>query len=102
MRRTSARRRGLGLVVLERRGELRSRVGYSLSYDAMMKTDKVTVPGILASKGKRKLAMLTAYDATMARLLDEGGADMLLIGDSLGMVVQGHTSTLPVTLSSTM
>ena len=42
--------------------------------------------------------MVTAYDFTMARLLDEGGADILLVGDSLGMVVQGHTTTLPVTV----
>ncbi len=42
--------------------------------------------------------MVTAYDYTMARLLDEGGADILLVGDSLGMVVQGHTTTLPVTV----
>ena len=42
--------------------------------------------------------ILTCYDATFARLLDEGGADMLLVGDSLGMVVQGHEHTLPVTL----
>lgn len=42
--------------------------------------------------------MLTAYDATMARLLDQGGADILLVGDSLGMVVQGLATTLPVTL----
>jgi 3-methyl-2-oxobutanoate hydroxymethyltransferase len=42
--------------------------------------------------------MITAYDFTMARLLDEGGADILLVGDSLGMVVQGHTTTLPVTV----
>ena len=42
--------------------------------------------------------MVTAYDATFARLLDEGGADVLLVGDSLGMVVQGHDTTLPVTL----
>jgi 3-methyl-2-oxobutanoate hydroxymethyltransferase len=45
-----------------------------------------------------KLAVLTAYDATMARLLDEGGADILLVGDSLGMVVQGQPNTLTVTL----
>ncbi len=42
--------------------------------------------------------MVTAYDFTMARLFDEGGADMLLVGDSLGMVVQGHPNTLPVTV----
>ncbi len=42
--------------------------------------------------------MVTAYDATFARILDEAGADVLLVGDSLGMVVQGHDSTLPVTM----
>lgn len=42
--------------------------------------------------------MVTAYDFTMARLLDEGGADILLVGDSLGMVIQGHPTTLPVTV----
>jgi 3-methyl-2-oxobutanoate hydroxymethyltransferase len=61
---------------------------------------KVTVPDIRARKenGGPPLAMVTAYDFTMARLLDEGGADMLLVGDSLGMVVQGHPTTLPVTV----
>lgn len=44
------------------------------------------------------LAMLTCYDACFARVLDEAGVDMLLVGDSLGMVLQGHASTLPVTL----
>ncbi|MFO0759642.1 MAG: 3-methyl-2-oxobutanoate hydroxymethyltransferase [Byssovorax sp.] len=59
---------------------------------------KVTVPEIRARKGASPLSMITAYDYTMARLLDEGGADMLLVGDSLGMVVQGHPTTLPVTV----
>src|ERR1044072_9905838 len=59
---------------------------------------KVPVPDIRARKGGAPLAMVTAYDFTMARLLDEGGADMLLVGDSLGMVVQGHATTLPVTV----
>ena len=45
-----------------------------------------------------KIAMLTAYDAASARLLDDCGVDCLLVGDSLGMVMQGHASTLPVTL----
>ncbi len=44
------------------------------------------------------IAMLTCYDASYAALLDDAGIDCLLIGDSLGMVVQGHDSTLPVTL----
>jgi 3-methyl-2-oxobutanoate hydroxymethyltransferase len=62
------------------------------------KTQKVTVPEIRARKGGPPIAMVTAYDVTMARLLDEGGADILLVGDSLGMVVQGHATTIPVTL----
>jgi 3-methyl-2-oxobutanoate hydroxymethyltransferase len=45
-----------------------------------------------------RIAMLTAYDAASARLLDDAGVDCLLVGDSLGMVIQGHASTLPVTL----
>lgn len=45
-----------------------------------------------------KLAMLTCYDATFATVLDEAGVDILLVGDSLGMVLQGRDSTLPVTL----
>jgi 3-methyl-2-oxobutanoate hydroxymethyltransferase len=45
-----------------------------------------------------KIAMLTCYDASFARLLDDAGVDCLLVGDSLGMVLQGHTSTVPVTL----
>ncbi len=45
-----------------------------------------------------KISMLTAYDYTMAKLLDMAGVDMLLVGDSLGMVVQGHDTTIPVTL----
>src|SRR4029079_3632550 len=59
---------------------------------------KVTVPEIRAKKGSQPFAMVTAYDFTMARLLDEAGADLLLVGDSLGMVVQGHPTTLPVTI----
>jgi 3-methyl-2-oxobutanoate hydroxymethyltransferase len=64
-----------------------------------MNTIKVTVPAIRERKQRGpKLAMLTAYDATMARLLDDGGADVLLVGDSVGMVVQGQPNTLAVTL----
>lgn len=64
-----------------------------------MKTTKVTIHTIRQMKARgEKIAMLTAYDATFARLLDEAGADVLLVGDSLGMVVQGHDTTLPVTL----
>jgi len=64
-----------------------------------MKTSKVTIHTLRQMKARgEKIAMLTAFDATFARLLDEAGADMLLVGDSLGMVVQGHDTTLPVTL----
>jgi 3-methyl-2-oxobutanoate hydroxymethyltransferase len=60
---------------------------------------KVTVPEVRARKGTGPaLAMVTAYDFTMARLIDEAGADLILVGDSLGMVVQGLPNTLPVTL----
>lgn len=59
---------------------------------------KVTVPQLLQRKGGQKIAAVTAYDATLALLLDRGGADVLLVGDSLGMVVQGLPNTLPVTL----
>src|SRR4051812_34725874 len=45
-----------------------------------------------------KISMLTCYDATFARVLDDAGVDCLLVGDSLGMVLQGHPSTVPVTL----
>ena len=43
-----------------------------------------------------KIASLTAYDATFARLLDDAGIDVILVGDSLGMVIQGHDTTVPV------
>src|SRR5213593_4032296 len=59
----------------------------------------VTVPDFAAAKARGvKLTMLTAYDYTMARLLDAAGVDSLLIGDSLGMVVQGNDTSLTVTL----
>src|SRR2546422_8088050 len=45
-----------------------------------------------------RITMLTAYDATFARLLDRASTDVLLVGDSLGMVVQGHDTTLPETM----
>jgi 3-methyl-2-oxobutanoate hydroxymethyltransferase len=63
------------------------------------KLRKVTVPEIRDRKSNGpSIAMVTAYDFTMARLLDEAGADILLVGDSLGMVVQGLPNTLPVTV----
>ena len=60
----------------------------------------VTLSTLQALKQKgEKIAMLTAYDATFAQLACQAGVDVLLIGDSLGMVVQGHDSTLPVSLA---
>lgn len=51
-----------------------------------------------AKDGNRKITMLTAYDYSMAKMVDEAGIDAILIGDSLGMVFQGNDSTLPVTV----
>ena len=59
-----------------------------------------TVPALAeAKRNGQKLVMLTAYDAGFARTLDANGVDLILIGDSLGMVVQGHDSTLPVSVA---
>lgn len=64
---------------------------------------RVTVPLLRAMKRRgERIAMVTAYDATFARMLDEGGADILLVGDSLGMTVQGLDSTLPVTVDEVL
>ena len=60
---------------------------------------RLTVPEFVAMKGQaRKITMLTAYDYHTAALLDECGIEAILVGDSLSMVVQGHDTTLPVTL----
>lgn len=59
----------------------------------------LVVPDLRKMKREGKpIAALTAYDATFAGAMDDAGVDLILIGDSLGMVVQGHPSTLPVTL----
>ncbi|HZL19440.1 MAG TPA: 3-methyl-2-oxobutanoate hydroxymethyltransferase [Polyangia bacterium] len=60
---------------------------------------KVTTAALRARKGTaERIAVLTAYDVVFARLADEAGIDVVLVGDSLGMVVQGERSTLAVTL----
>ena len=60
---------------------------------------KVTIHTLRKMKQSgERITMLTAYDASFARLLDQAQIDVLLVGDSLGMVVQGHDTTLPVTL----
>jgi 3-methyl-2-oxobutanoate hydroxymethyltransferase len=59
----------------------------------------VTIPSLMAMRAKgEKITMLTCYDASFATLMDKCGVEILLIGDSLGMVCQGHNSTLPVTV----
>lgn len=61
---------------------------------------KVTLTDLgMMKKDGRKIACLTAYDAGFSRILDESGIDAILVGDSLGMVLQGNTSTLGVTLA---
>ena len=60
---------------------------------------RVTVPSLRARKRRgERIAMLTAYDFGFASLFDQAGIDVLLVGDSLGNVIQGHATTLPVTL----
>ena len=60
---------------------------------------KFTIKSFQKAKDeKRPISMLTAYDYSMAKILDGAGADALLVGDSLGMVVQGHDSTISVTI----
>lgn len=60
---------------------------------------KVTIQTLRRMKQSgERITMLTAYDATFARLFDEAGIDAILVGDSLGMVIQGQDSTLPVTM----
>src|SRR3984893_11433912 len=59
----------------------------------------ITVPKLRTMReAGEKITMLTCYDASFSALLDRAGVDVLLIGDSLGNVLQGHTTTLPVTL----
>jgi 3-methyl-2-oxobutanoate hydroxymethyltransferase len=73
--------------------------GYLQQSDRAGRKKPVTAPSLQAMRNAgEKIAMLTAYDASFAALMDRCGMDALLVGDSLGMVCQGHTSTLPVTL----
>jgi len=64
-----------------------------------MKTDRLTARDIVAMKSEgRRIASLTAYDYTSAQMIDAAGVPVILVGDSLGVVVQGEDTTLPVTL----
>ena len=61
--------------------------------------DKLTIPQIVSMKAEgRKITMMTAYDVAFARLVDSAGIDMILVGDSLGMVMLGYPTTVPVTM----
>src|SRR4051812_36718623 len=71
--------------------------GYLQENEARSKA--VTIPALQALRDAgEKITMLTCYDASFAALMDRCGVEILLIGDSLGMVCQGHTSTLPVSI----
>ncbi len=59
---------------------------------------RTSIKSIREKKGKEKIAVLTAYDFPFAKMLDETGIDIILVGDSLGMVLLGYESTLPVTM----
>ncbi len=63
-----------------------------------MAISKVTIPELQSRKGKSKFTMLTAYDAPMARMVDEAGIDVILVGDTLGVVMLGYGGTAPVTM----
>jgi 3-methyl-2-oxobutanoate hydroxymethyltransferase len=68
-------------------------------WEELLMAGKVTVPEVVKMKQRgERITALTAYDYSFARILDEAGIDILLVGDSLGSVVQGHESTLPVSM----
>jgi 3-methyl-2-oxobutanoate hydroxymethyltransferase len=74
--------------------------GYLQESGSARRNKPVTVPSMLAMRSAgEKITMLTCYDASFAALMDRCGVDALLVGDSLGMVCQGHTSTLPVSIA---
>jgi 3-methyl-2-oxobutanoate hydroxymethyltransferase len=76
---------------------------YATPAPAALRPARLTVPALAAmAREGTKIAMLTAYDASFAALADRAGVDVLLVGDSLGMVIQGHDSTLPVSLDDVL
>ena len=71
----------------------------SAAYGGPAPQRKLTIPEVVAMKRDgRKITMMTAYDVAFARLVDGAGIDMILVGDSLGMVMLGHPTTVPVTM----
>ena len=74
--------------------------GYLHQSENAKQRPAITLPALKAMRAANdKITMLTCYDASFAALMDHCGIEILLIGDSLGMVCQGHTSTLPVTIT---
>jgi 3-methyl-2-oxobutanoate hydroxymethyltransferase len=67
---------------------------------SLSEVSPVTVPDLLAAKGRERIAMMTAYDAPSASLLDAAGLDVLLVGDSVEMTVYGRASTLSATMDT--
>jgi len=68
--------------------------------NALPADEPLSVPRILAAKGRERIAMMTAYDAPTAALLDQAGVDVLLVGDSLEMAVYGEPNTLTATMDA--
>lgn len=74
--------------------------GYLQENQSAVRSKAVTIPSLIAMKNAgEKITMLTCYDASFATLMDRCGVEVLLVGDSLGMVCQGHSSTLPVSIT---
>ncbi|HEV7374315.1 MAG TPA: 3-methyl-2-oxobutanoate hydroxymethyltransferase [Pyrinomonadaceae bacterium] len=70
-----------------------------MAYLKPQRPEKVTAPSLRASKERgERLVCLTAYDYTMARIVDEAGIDIILVGDSIGNTMMGYGNTVPVTL----
>ncbi|MEO1899957.1 MAG: 3-methyl-2-oxobutanoate hydroxymethyltransferase, partial [Methylococcales bacterium] len=70
-----------------------------MSYSAESVKTPLTVLDLLAMKqAGEKIACLTAYDASFSFLIDQAGIEVILVGDSLGMVIQGKTTTIPVSM----
>ncbi len=63
-----------------------------------MPSSRLTVPELIAKKGKEKIVALTAYDVLFAKILDEAGIDLILVGDSAAMIIMGYEDTLPITM----
>jgi len=68
--------------------------------DSLPERDPLSIPQLMAAKGRERISMLTAYDAPTAALLDQAGVDILLVGDSLEMAVYGEPNTLTATMDT--